>query len=103
MDEDCRPCGHKFLHKLEEPIMKKGNFEREEVKTEDLMNIDGNQRFDYEEEDDDFDDAVSCSSSDLFELDNLSVIGIERYREELPVYETTNFKANCAIANGLVL
>ncbi|KGN59789.1 hypothetical protein Csa_002199 [Cucumis sativus] len=54
VDEDCRPCGHKFLHKSEEPIMKK-------------------------------------------------VIGIERYREELPVYETTHFKTNCAIAKGLVL
>ncbi|KAE8682922.1 BREVIS RADIX-like 4 isoform 1 [Hibiscus syriacus] len=36
---------------------------------------------------DDEDDALSCSSSDLFELDHL--IGIGRYREELPVYETT--------------
>ncbi|KAA0058497.1 protein BIG GRAIN 1-like B [Cucumis melo var. makuwa] len=54
VDEDCQPCGHKILHKSEEPIMKK-------------------------------------------------VIGIERYREELPVYETTHFKTNCAIAKGLVL
>lgn len=69
----------------------------EQVKTE----------HDFEDDDEDYDDedddGLSCSSSDLFELDNLSVIGIERYREELPVYETTNFKTNCAIANGLVL
>ena len=59
---------------------------------------DGNEVFD-----DDDDDAASCSSSDLFELDNLSAIGIERYREELPVYETTHFDTNRAIANGLIL
>ncbi|CAK9324722.1 unnamed protein product [Citrullus colocynthis] len=105
VDEDCQPCGHKILHKLEEPIMKKGNlksygnFETEKVKTEHEMKT----NYEDEEDDDDDDDALSCSSSDLFELDNLSVIGIERYREELPVYETTHFKTNCAIANGLVL
>ncbi|OMO67228.1 hypothetical protein CCACVL1_20695 [Corchorus capsularis] len=53
---------------------------------------------DQEEEDD---DALSYSSSDLFELDHL--IGIGRYREELPVYETTSFKTNQAIANGFLL
>lgn len=55
------------------------------------------------EEEEDDDDAASCSSSDLFELDNLSAIGIERYSEELPVYETTNLGTNRAIANGLIL
>ena len=54
-----------------------------------------------EEEEDDDDDAESYSSSDLFELDHL--VGIGRYREELPVYETTNIRTNHAIANGLVL
>ncbi|CAA7018453.1 unnamed protein product [Microthlaspi erraticum] len=48
------------------------------------------------EEDDD--DAASCASSDLFELDNLSAIGIERYREELPVYETTRLNTNRIIS-----
>ncbi|EEF41014.1 protein BIG GRAIN 1-like A [Ricinus communis] len=57
---------------------------------------------DNEEEEDD-DDAASYASSDLFELDNLSAIGIERYREELPVYETTHLDTNRAIANGLLL
>ncbi|XP_030491320.2 protein BIG GRAIN 1-like B [Cannabis sativa] len=51
----------------------------------------------------DDDDDASCASSDLFELDNLSAIGIERYREELPVYETTHFGTNRAIANGFIL
>ncbi|KAK7363279.1 hypothetical protein VNO77_05415 [Canavalia gladiata] len=54
-----------------------------------------------DDDDDDDDDAVSCSSSDLFELDHL--IGAARYQEELPVYETTNFVRNKAIANGLCL
>ncbi|KAL7152362.1 hypothetical protein ABFS83_04G092300 [Erythranthe nasuta] len=36
-------------------------------------------------------DAASCASSDLFELDNIWSIGImERYTQELPVYETTH-------------
>lgn len=53
----------------------------------------------------DDDDAASCASSDLFELDNLASIGCDdmRYREELPVYETTNLDTNRAIASGLVL
>ncbi|KAK9102469.1 hypothetical protein Sjap_019723 [Stephania japonica] len=56
-----------------------------------------------EDDDDDDDDTASYSSSDLFELDNLGSIGIERYREELPVYETTHLETNRAIANGLIL
>ncbi|CAH2033515.1 unnamed protein product [Thlaspi arvense] len=59
-------------------------------KNKDVVNITGGE----EEEEDDDDDAASCASSDLFELDNLSAIGIERYREELPVYETTRLNTN---------
>ncbi|KAF7813585.1 protein BIG GRAIN 1-like C [Senna tora] len=54
--------------------------------------------YDDDEEDD---DGVSCSSSDLFELDHL--VGGGRYQEELPVYETTDLETNKAIANGLHL
>lgn len=55
-------------------------------------------------EEDDDDDAASCASSDLFELENLSAIGIERYREELPVYETTRLdNTNRAIATSLIV
>ncbi|KAK4746824.1 hypothetical protein SAY87_025861 [Trapa incisa] len=46
-----------------------------------------------EEEDE---DAQSCASSDLFELDHL--IGVGRYRDELPVYKTTSLKRNQVIA-----
>ncbi|OIV98368.1 hypothetical protein TanjilG_16695 [Lupinus angustifolius] len=49
--------------------------------------------------DEDDDDALSYSSSDLFELDH--VIG--RYQEDLPVYETTNLETNKAIANSCYL
>ncbi|GMI82155.1 BIG GRAIN 4 [Hibiscus trionum] len=53
--------------------------------------------------DDDDEDTASYASSDLFELNNLSAIGIERYREELPVYETTRLDTNRAIVNGLIV
>ncbi|KAI3806813.1 hypothetical protein L1987_22728 [Smallanthus sonchifolius] len=43
------------------------------------------------EYEDQFDDDRSDSSSDLFELDN---IGMHKYREELPVYETTQLDTN---------
>ncbi|CAN0877977.1 Protein BIG GRAIN 1-like A [Linum grandiflorum] len=70
VDEESRPCGRRDVEAAES---------HEELKLR-------------EEEDD---DAASCASSDLFELDNLSAIGgIERYREELPVYETTHLSAN---------
>ncbi|OAY36444.1 protein BIG GRAIN 1-like B [Manihot esculenta] len=74
---------------------------QEELAVRDLCT--GNSELLEEDDDDDEDDAASCSSSDLFELDNLSAIGIERYREELPVYETTHLDTNLAIANGLIL
>ncbi|GAA0139112.1 hypothetical protein LIER_00726 [Lithospermum erythrorhizon] len=50
-------------------------------------NHDKNYVFMNEDEAEDI-DALSCSSSDLFELEHLSVIGMERYIEELPVYGT---------------
>ncbi|KAL1557280.1 protein BIG GRAIN 1-like A [Salvia divinorum] len=51
------------------------------------------QRDEEEEESDG--DAISESSSDLFELDHSSLFGIrDRFCEELPVYETTYFDQN---------
>jgi hypothetical protein len=57
---------------------------------------------DEEEEEEDDDDA-SCSSSDLFELENLAEIDMNMsvYQKELPVYETTHLETNKAIARGL--
>ncbi|KAL2458788.1 hypothetical protein Fot_55351 [Forsythia ovata] len=46
-------------------------------------------------------DNRSCTSSDLFELDNIGRVGIRDYQEELPVYGTTNLRMNRAIASGL--
>ncbi|KAJ0847298.1 putative protein BIG GRAIN 1 [Helianthus annuus] len=43
------------------------------------------------------------ASSDLFELDHLTAIGMDRCMQELPLYETTSVEANRAIANGLVV
>ncbi|XP_044464811.1 protein BIG GRAIN 1-like C [Mangifera indica] len=102
VDEDCRPCGHKCIYEddpsltplptAHQQILKSCSF-KEDPKKNEFVGDD-----DEEEEDD---DALSYSSSDLFELDHL--IGIGRYREELPVYETTNLKTNQAIAKGLIL
>ncbi|XP_051151361.1 protein BIG GRAIN 1-like A [Andrographis paniculata] len=52
---------------------------------------------DEDDDDDDYDideDGGSDSSSDLFELDHLSLFGEGRFCEELPVYETTRFDKN---------
>ncbi|CAI8607932.1 unnamed protein product [Vicia faba] len=128
VDEDCKPCGHKNLHEGEKSFVansmydvKKSSEElrlhviqesrRVEELARDLLKnyqkkneVDFDMKFeDEDDDDDDDDDGASCSSSDLFELDNLSVIGIERYREELPVYETTHFNSNRVIANGFIM
>ncbi|KAG7013996.1 Protein BIG GRAIN 1-like A, partial [Cucurbita argyrosperma subsp. argyrosperma] len=126
LDEDSRPCGHKSLQDelglmaaattLRNAI--RNDHCRAEEASKDLMNsfqkkinddvyinreLEEEDDDDDDEDEDDDEDAASCSSSDLFELDNLSSIGIERYREELPVYETTHFSTNQAIADGLIL
>ncbi|XP_027336274.1 protein BIG GRAIN 1-like B [Abrus precatorius] len=124
VDEDCRPCGHKNLHEGEEGLVKssvsygKNSSEElrlhvmqesrrvEELARDLLKNYQKKNELEFGDVmhyDDDDDDVASCSSSDLFELDNLSAIGIERYREELPVYETTHFNTNRAIANGFIM
>ncbi|KAL2896908.1 Protein BIG GRAIN 1-like A [Bienertia sinuspersici] len=51
-------------------------------------NYDDNHGINYVQNEDEDDDGVSCSSSDLFELDHLSLIG-----NELPVYETTKLNS----------
>lgn len=63
--------------------------------------VKGLEKQDEEEDDDD----VSCSSSDLFELENLSEIDMNMsvYQKELPVYETTHLETNKAIARGLIV
>ncbi|KAF8393559.1 hypothetical protein HHK36_021803 [Tetracentron sinense] len=117
VDEDSRPCGHKCLYEDEPGLMAVTSVEeklkfhlmeknrRVEAAARDLLQGYQKKRdFNMRDlHDDDEDDAASCSSSDLFELDHLSAIGVQRYREELPVYETTHLHTNRAIANGLIL
>lgn len=119
VDEDCQPCGPKALHQENKPIHKTPYSEL--VKNSNKSSIDEelmvhvmeynrrvedatmdflrkthftNRVFDQEsEEEDEDDDMESCASSDLFELDNLSTIGVEKYKKELPVYETTSADA----------
>ncbi|KAG9154965.1 hypothetical protein Leryth_012151 [Lithospermum erythrorhizon] len=118
--EDSQPCGHKNLYhdrytslvdvndircsvkeELKNHIMEKNKRVEEAAKCL-LRNY--HKRVELEHDlrsrnqifiDDD--DATSCASSDLFELDNinLSATGME----ELPVYETTHLDTNLAIAN----
>ncbi|KAE9609311.1 hypothetical protein Lal_00020495 [Lupinus albus] len=84
IDEDSRPCGHKNLYEEKEL--------QQQQKKSNLLPT----RID--------DDAASDSSSDLFELDHLTVFGDDDlYFEELPVYETTHLNANRAIANGRIM
>ncbi|KAE8659570.1 hydroxyproline-rich glycoprotein [Hibiscus syriacus] len=71
---------------------------KEEYDMGDISNVNALSTDDIDDNDE---DTASDASSDLFELNNLSAIGIERYRDELPVYETTRFDTNRAIANGL--
>ncbi|XP_027356016.1 protein BIG GRAIN 1-like B [Abrus precatorius] len=130
--EDSRPCGHKCLYEREDTSLmavsvptawkigksciKKNDEEVldkskrvEETAREFLKEYHRNQRKsdlilrDFPNEDEDDDDAASYSSSDLFELDHLAVMGNNRYCEELPVYETTHVSTNRAIANGFIM
>ncbi|KAJ0091499.1 hypothetical protein Patl1_13545 [Pistacia atlantica] len=132
VDEDSRPCGHKCIYEDDpslmplptshQQILKNCSFKEDLKKNEtgvgtllaqDYLRSSYNPKkkgigefvsrgfVDEEDVEEDEDDALSYSSSDLFELDHL--IGIGRYREELPVYETTNLKTNQAIANGFIL
>ncbi|KAL3532672.1 hypothetical protein ACH5RR_006193 [Cinchona calisaya] len=118
LDEDSQPCGHKSIiyddddpsltpmpkinsHFLKKNIDSFRNYEEKKSKKYDFM-----RGYDYQgKSDDDIDDGYSCSSSDLFELENIGIVGIGHgiHREELPVYGTTNLKINQAIASGLVM
>ncbi|KAI9102979.1 hypothetical protein K1719_023418 [Acacia pycnantha] len=119
VDEDCRPYGQKNIVREDDQEKKKNHNNNEELRfhvmkesrrveefARELLlktKLKKEKEFEMKFGNEDEDDGVSCSSSDLFELDNLSSIGIQRYREELPVYETTHFDTNRAIANGFIL
>ncbi|CAH9076743.1 unnamed protein product [Cuscuta europaea] len=50
----------------------------------------------------DDDDDLSDSSSDLFEIDHHALFGKRRFREELPVFESTHLDSSRISATGLV-
>ncbi|KAJ8750660.1 hypothetical protein K2173_015841 [Erythroxylum novogranatense] len=114
VDEDSRPCGQKCIYEddpglmpMPKKIVKSCSVKEDVAKGSDHLRshkYKNARKLDFKgyivKEDDD-DDAESCSSSDLFELDHL--IGIGKYTEELPVFETTSLKTNQAIANGFIL
>ncbi|WCJ42752.1 Protein BIG GRAIN 1-like B [Euphorbia peplus] len=120
VDEDSRPCGHKSIYEDDPGLMpfsvprKIGknivkdvtngeryirHYQKKKISEFDFRGFHSYENEDSDEDEDE--DDESCASSDLFELDHL--MGIGRLREELPVYETTNFKTNQAIANGFIL
>ncbi|KAJ8526531.1 hypothetical protein K7X08_029008 [Anisodus acutangulus] len=106
VDEDCQPCGHKSIYKNEEPriwqVPKAGNLRNIEGKHINKHQYRGFYQSEDEEEEED--DGRSCASSDLFELENIGMIGhVHATRDGLPVYGTTSFKMNQAIARGLVM
>ncbi|KAK6119683.1 hypothetical protein DH2020_046572 [Rehmannia glutinosa] len=105
VDEDSRACGHKSI--LDEDYEKYGkltmnglekNRKVEEVARNGLKGYNGKRSDDFsifrkiedDEDEDEDDDRMSDSSSDLFELDHLEFFRNNRFREELPVYETTH-------------
>ncbi|KAJ0981190.1 hypothetical protein J5N97_009445 [Dioscorea zingiberensis] len=81
--EDCRPCGSRWIYGGDRA-----------ARVAEMMRG-------FHEEDDDGDDVASDASSDLFELENLTVRR-GGFSDELPVYETTHMGTNLAIVSGLV-
>ncbi|CAL9118812.1 hypothetical protein MUK42_23492 [Musa troglodytarum] len=97
VDEDLRPCGHKKVYGADTaPGRPSAVAMKARRRVEELL---GGMEEEEEE--------MSDSSSDLFELQNLTVIGRERgrgvgggYGDELPVYETTHLDTNRAISQS---
>ncbi|CAL9748497.1 unnamed protein product [Musa acuminata subsp. burmannicoides] len=95
VDEDSRPCGHKRLQDDAE-----GAAAPVAARVEELLRAAAGADAEAEEEGE---DGGSESSSDLFELENLTVVMRGGgYRDELPVYGTTDVSTNRAISQGLI-
>lgn len=105
--EDSRPCGHRPIYEndgrfVPAPARRAQDAIKSSSSSAASRGRGIKARFqECEEEEDEDEDAESCASSDLFELDHL--IGVGRYRDELPVYETTCLRMNQAIASGMKL
>ncbi|KAL3500841.1 hypothetical protein ACH5RR_039934 [Cinchona calisaya] len=101
-DEDCRPCGHKRIYDQDSDKFCESAAVSAAAR-DNLKPFHQNQKVIQDHEEEDYDDgAASDSSSDLFEIDHLALFRNNRFREELPVYETTHLHTNRAIANGLI-
>ncbi|KAK8654788.1 hypothetical protein V6N13_107386 [Hibiscus sabdariffa] len=87
VDQDSRPCARKCVYE-------------EQGSRSHPVSVPNAWKMASRKSVDEDDDAASDSSSDLFELDHLLN---DRYREELPVYETTHVETNRAIGNGMLL
>lgn len=95
--EDCRPCGEKAVFDGEAAAEQERRLRRRRA-VEEMMKA-------FEESGDESD-----GSDDLFELENLGGVSINGglglglgFRDELPVFGTTDLGMNCAIAKGLVV
>lgn len=115
VDEDSRPCGQKCTYDEKLPLRPPTEIKKQSSGkvVEVLKGYNGKRADEFsafrkihgrgdEEEEEEDEDCMSDSSSDLFELDHLSLFGDNRFCQELPVYETTHFDTNRAIANGLI-
>lgn len=80
--EDCRPCGSRWIY----------GGDRATRMAEMMRGLD---------EEENGDDVASDASSDLFELENLTVVG-GGFSDELPVYETTYLRTNRSIASRVL-
>ncbi|KAG6388057.1 hypothetical protein SASPL_153254 [Salvia splendens] len=105
--EDLLPRGHKGGYsgdsgRLGRPPLPKAGLNKKVEIVAQKQNSKRGGVFRNVEEYDDEEDCFSDKSSDLFELDHLAFFGSNRYSEELPVYETTRFDKNCAIASRLL-
>ncbi|CAL9121555.1 unnamed protein product [Musa acuminata var. zebrina] len=95
VDEDLRPCGHKSVYEADraaETSSRRPSSAAMEARrrVEELLRG-------MEEEEEEEEEETSDSSSDLFELENLTVIGMAGgavHSDELPVYETTHVDTN---------
>ncbi|XP_060172914.1 protein BIG GRAIN 1-like B [Lycium barbarum] len=95
------PCGHKTLDVDQQNVEVVKSITRNYIHEDQLKLKKNVQVFDDNNEEEEYEDEdASCASSDLFELDNFSSIGLM----ELPVYETANLDTNRAInANSNLL
>ncbi|VFQ97750.1 unnamed protein product [Cuscuta campestris] len=102
--DDCRPCGHRRTYSRESPAP--GNNQENKKSHPAAFSGDISMKSYHnhykiwrneswmsagEEEEEEYEDDLSDSSSDLFEIDLRALVGKRRFREELPVYKTTHF------------